>query len=666
MKELLIGTNRLNTLWEDDWQFYQNMCQAKQVGCVAGRDVKLAVKESGKEKRLATEETKKVKGKAQKKKREEVVTGEAFDDGKQARQEEDGKDPDIVVNIRKKRSKVHIEIDPVKIVEQTSGTFDRLGLSARQSAMVLASVVKAGGGDLAQVQLSKSAVLRKRKKARAKQGKKIMHSFIPPDKYILHYDTKLVNPRGRDTEDRAAVLCSGGVHQQPHLLGIPKFESSKGQDVMAGVVKELDKYGIELSGCVATCYDTTASNSGGEKGAHFRIEKKVGHAILELECRKHVHERHVTHANKAVFGPTKGPQKAHYKHFKDIWSSLELDTSNLKLFDWEEFAENSSLVERARQSLAWVEWHLLQNTFPHDDYRELTELIAVYLGGKVPGEFRPKRKGAMHDARFMADSIYLLSMEMFSTVYMMDKVLAGQVHRMAVFIAVWHGPSFLKCGLASTAPANDLEYFYDMLELSEVKDPVLSRIGDRVADSIQRHTSYLKAPQVILALFDEHSAAADRQELAAALSALPRPDSSPSYFKSGKLAEVPLVCTFKECVGSSLCENEEGKFYDRKKLPDLVSSRSYLLFNLLNIDDLSWLETSVDLWSSSPAYIKARDFVQQLVTVNDGAERGIKLMQELIDRTKDDEELQYLAQCVTQHRKVIGHSKKDYEKLNSI
>ena len=89
-----------------------------------------------------------------------------------------------------------------------------------------------------------------------------------------------------------------------------------------------------------------------------------------------------------------------------------------------------------------------------------------------------------------------------------------------------------------------------------------------------------------------------------------------------------------------------------------------MLFNLLNIDDLSWLETLVDLWSISP--IKARDFVHQLVTVNDGAERGIKLMQELIDRTKNDEELQYLAQCVTQHRKFIGHSKKDYEKLNSI
>ena len=41
-------------------------------------------------------------------------------------------------------------------------------------------------------------------------------------------------------------------------------------------------------------------------------------------------------------------------------------------------------------------------------------------------------------------------------------------------------------------------------------------------------------------------------------------------------------------------------------------------------------------------------------------------MQELIDRTKDEEELQHLAQCVTHHRQMIGHIKKDYERLNSV
>ena len=94
-------------------------------------------------------------------------------------------------------------------------------------------------------------------------------------------------------------------------------------------------------------------------------------------------------------------------------------------------------------------------------------MIAVYLGGQVPGGFKPKRKGAVHDARFMADAIYLLSMELFSTVYKMDSVLASQVHKMAVFVAVWHGPNFLKCGLASSAPANDLQYFYEMIDLQK-------------------------------------------------------------------------------------------------------------------------------------------------------------------------------------------------------
>ena len=108
-----------------------------------------------------------------------------------------------------------------------------------------------------------------------------------------------------------------------------------------------------------------------------------------------------------------------------------------------------------------------------------------------------------------------------------------------------------------------------------------------------------------------------------------------SYFKPGKLPEVQLVCITKEYVGSKLCENEEGEFYQKKTLPDLVSVKSYLLFNLLQIEDLSWLDAPVALWlySPVPTYVTVRNFVHQLLTVNDGAERGIKLKQELIDKT---------------------------------
>ena len=76
-------------------------------------------------------------------------------------------------------------------------------------------------------------------------------------------------------------------------------------------------------------------------------------------------------------------------------------------------------------------------------------------------------------------------MDMFSTVYKMDQVFASQVHKMTVFVAIWHGPNFLKCGLASTVPANDIEYFYYMLELSEVSVVFVSRYryGVRVGSS---------------------------------------------------------------------------------------------------------------------------------------------------------------------------------------
>ena len=436
------------------------MCERSQPGCVLRRrDKKLATKEGAKQARKKADTDRALKASSQKRKIQEKVDGQEFDDDTTIN-DDDSADKDVVFHERKKKPKLVLEIDPKKIIEQTTGTTDRLGMSNRQTAMMLATVVKAGGGSLSGVTVSKSAVQRKRKKSRAKKGESIKKSFLPSDSgFVRHYDTKLVNPKGRDTEDRAAVLYSGGIHEQPYLLGIPKFKSSAGKDVEAGVLAQIEEYDIPLSDCVGTCYDTTASNSGAKEGAHFKIGRRVGHGILELECRKHVGELHVTHSNKAILGATKGPQKTHYKRLKKDWQSMELNTTSMQLSDWKKYASNTFLIDKARQSLAWSLWHLEQGTFPRDDYRELNELVVVFLGGQVPAGFKPKMKGAMHEARFMADAIYLLSMELFSGEFEMDQRLAEQVHKMAVFISIWHGPNFLKSGLAATAPRNDLEFF---------------------------------------------------------------------------------------------------------------------------------------------------------------------------------------------------------------
>ena len=100
--EMLKNTARLNKEWESDWQFYKNMCQPQQVGCIAGQDVKLAGKETTKGDKEDAEDNRIEQEASQKRKRWATVTGEQFDDG--VEKENDGQeDPDEIQRVTKKR-----------------------------------------------------------------------------------------------------------------------------------------------------------------------------------------------------------------------------------------------------------------------------------------------------------------------------------------------------------------------------------------------------------------------------------------------------------------------------------------------------------------------------------------------------------------------------------
>ena len=58
---------------------------------------------------------------------------------------------------------------------------------------------------------------------------------------------------------------------------------------------------------------------------------------------------------------------------------------------------------------------LNKGTFPREDYREVAELNLIWLGGTLPNsrKFFIRKPGAVHHARFMAKSIYLLKMVIY-------------------------------------------------------------------------------------------------------------------------------------------------------------------------------------------------------------------------------------------------------------
>ena len=62
----------------------------------------------------------------------------------------------------------------------------------------------------------------------------------------------------------------------------------------------------------------------------------------------------------------------------------------------------------------WADFHMQNATWPREDYRELLELVTVYLGGIVKRvqhrkvviiDVSIRKPGALHRARFMASCL---------------------------------------------------------------------------------------------------------------------------------------------------------------------------------------------------------------------------------------------------------------------
>ena len=99
------------------------------------------------------------------------------------------------------------------------------------------------------------------------------------------------------------------------------------------------------------------------------------------------------------------------------------------------------------------------------------------------------------------------------------------------------------------------------------------------------------------------------------------------------------------------------------ELEDLVGERSFLLFSLLQVA-WSWLSQPVAEWDDSLDYARAESFVRTAKTVNDVAERAVKLMTEYaMLLTKDEDKRQWILQGVAENRKKYGNfSKKTLNK----
>ena len=394
--------------WREDWQHLQNQMKKNQEGTLGAKDTRqhkrdVRVQQAKKSAAVAADRSaSEVEKMFEKEKSADSAT---FEDNNE-------NDADYNGNERKNTTK------KIDVMGPVSNTGDRLGLSVRDKAMFAAAVVKSVGVDLNDTNISFSTAAKKARKRRFETEKDVIQSFVPPDNVVLHWDGKVLKLEAGKKADFICVYISGADPAQvTKLLGVPEVDSGSGVQQKQAVVQMLTKWGISEQ-IIGLVFDTTSSNTGGEIGACKLLEDHLDKPILWLACRHHIYELHIKHVVEAVTGVTKDPGVKLFRRLKSEWNNLVIDDSKLVKFDHKQ--SNSWLCYQARTVLAWAEDHYLVGTWPRCDYKELLELVIIWLGGELKS-FSFKFPGADHHARWLSKGIYYMKLALLSEQFEMDQ-----------------------------------------------------------------------------------------------------------------------------------------------------------------------------------------------------------------------------------------------------
>ena len=558
----------------------------------------------------------------------------------------------VAPSTRTKKPDVIPLLVPRNIVKTLSLNSKRFKISDAATTSNLALVINESNGNLDDFVLSTSTARREGIAAVKKNAQDVMSRFkenLTSKDLTLHFDGKSVKEftGGKHLEqERIAVIVSSPSLDSPQVLGVPAAESSKGSDQMEVVVKLIESWDI-TDHIMALGFDTTASNTGVHGGAVTLVEQHLGRAVMWAACQRHVHELHIKHAAEYVFGPTTGPSDKMFKSFRQNWGELKdrIEYKNISGFDWKKSGK-SILEKEAKDSLEFCRKSLTNDTFPREDYKELVQLTAVWLGGlsEVPG-FKFQWPGAFHSARFMAKSLYILKMDMLSNqLDFLTKEQKENIRQLARFVGIFFSRWFLKCSVAPIAPYQSLLSFSQMINFSQFD----LGLAFTVLESMNRHTWYLTQQWVVVSLADDSCPARERKAVAKALHNQPRAD----HFEPGK---PDLPAEFWP---------ENGK---PPSLASFVGPKSWLLPNLLRLSsaDMEWLQLAVQQWPLISGYKKFSALVSKMTVVNDPAECGVKLVQDFVNTSQSEDIRQWRMLSAGDQRKMYpkNMTKKDMKEM---
>ncbi|KAL4088950.1 hypothetical protein QTP88_024028 [Uroleucon formosanum] len=496
---------------------------------------------------------------------------------------------------------------------------DKCKISDRDAIHIITACIEAASLNIDDFVLSRSSIKRARENFRKEGNYKMKSKFFDLNLnfVVIHWDSKILpDITGKANVDRLPVVATAPGLEQ--LLGVPALSSGTGLEISSAVYDNLQDWAL-LDKIQAFVVDTTASNTGRLNGACILLEQKLNRNILLLACRHHMYEVVL----QGVFHETKlcvmsGPDIPIFKKFQKNW--VNINKKNFSTWMTDSYVRDK-LGYIALNILNFAE-NKIKEDFPRNDYRELLELIIIFLGGTPLNGIQFRQPGAYHLARWMAKAIYCFKIYIFRHQVKLNHREGIALRDICCFVITCYAENWFTCMDPIEAPLNDIFFLRKLVSYKDI-NPSIANVAIK---KFFNHLWYLNEETVMFSIFDERILIEDKRRIVQII-------LQENYEED---LEVPKRITLKP---------EEIPEFIKRDIPfELFTTNSLKFFSRFKISS-EFLNIDPVEWKNNLEYNNAREIISLIKVVYDTAERNVKLMEDFNQKiTKNEEQKQFLLQ----------------------
>lgn len=518
---------------------------------------------------------------------------------------------------------------------------DREQRSDQDLAREAALLAKALGVSITSVRGSSfSSIRRRRKMIRAEVAAQCTKEFKSsvasnPEKILcVHWDGKLMpnTTEGNQTcVDRLPIMLTG--LPTPYLLEIPKLLDGKGVTQAKEICRTIREIGVQDK-ISFLCCDTTASNTGKKRGAVTLIEKELGKMLLEIDCLHHRFELVAKGVKQKLYGKSTAPTDTSNDSFVKIYHLVRNDPIEPLSAD----DLKSVPVQYLEKVVHDLEQGLLSVKL-RGDYRELIKLSLVLLGKeelvqKNDEQYRLQNCGSTSAARFMGDFLIKMKRYLLRATAVETDENNDKNRRLCMFGALVYTRSWIQCMNLFDAPLTCLQLYKDIVSWENVDSEVSMSARHKMANYLE----YVSPELVWLSFFSNRVPVKEKRAMQQKLIG-----ECPDLWDASHRAKETIITTTRKVKGVSFVE-----FSIKLEEMELIDLMTPLVRKISLHFGFDLLSTNFE----DANYSKMRCRLEHIPSVNDEAERGVKLAKDLnAFGPRTEAEKQNLYKTVHQARK---------------